>query len=165
MNKIEKRIAKLFLNKNPKSLYEPSAYIMESGGKRLRPMLVLLSAWAAGGKFAQVYNAALAVEIIHNFTLVQDDIMDNASKRRGRLTLHKKYDLNTAILTGDNLIPIAYESLIKDIKLNQNNIVQTFTKGIREVCEGQSLDEDFELRKIVSISEYKKMISKNFAEA
>jgi len=163
LKKIEKNITAAFKGKKPRSLYEPSEFIMKSGGKRLRPMLVLFSAWAAGGKFSSVINAALAVELIHNFTLVHDDIMDNAAKRRNRLTLHNKYDLNTAILTGDNLIPIAYDYLLKDIKNGSLKIVSDFTKAIRVVCEGQSLDEDFEIRKEVTIREYKEMISKKTA--
>jgi len=163
LRKIELKIDSIFKRKKPASLYMPSVYIMQSGGKRLRPLLVLFSAVAAGGKFAEVYNAALSMELIHNFTLAHDDIMDNASKRRGRSTLHKKYDINTAILTGDNLVPIAYELLLKDIKNNYQNIIGSFTKGIREVCEGQSMDEEFEIRRDVLIPEYKRMIGKKTA--
>ena len=95
--KIDIRLQNALKNRKPASLYEPGAYIINSKGKRLRPLLVLLSAKAVGGSFNQVYNAAVAVELLHNFTLVHDDIMDNADKRRGRLTLHKKYNPNTAI--------------------------------------------------------------------
>jgi geranylgeranyl diphosphate synthase type II len=150
-------------NRNPISLYEPGSYILNSGGKRLRPLLVLLSAKAVGGKFNDAYNAAAAVEMLHNFTLVHDDIMDNADKRRGRLTLHKKYDHNTAILAGDSLLSIAYEFLLKDCNGNAKEVVRSFTHGLIEVCEGQSLDTDFELRKNVSLSEYIVMIKKKTA--
>ncbi len=160
---IESKISKLLKNKKPVSLYEPCDYIIQSGGKRLRPLLVLLSAKAAGGSFDQVYNAALAVELFHNFTLVHDDIMDNADKRRGRITLHKKYDLSTAILAGDSLIAIAYENLLKDCKENDKSVLSTFTQGIVEVCEGQSLDKEFEIRNYVSIKEYLVMIQKKTA--
>jgi geranylgeranyl diphosphate synthase type II len=155
---IEKKIDRLFVRKQPASLYEPSAYSLKTGGKRLRPLLVLFSARAAGGCFKQVYNAALSVELIHNFTLVHDDIMDNSDLRRGRETVHKKYDLSTAILTGDNLIAIAYQILLKDLDNNSKEILSTFTKGIIEVCEGQSYDKEFELRENVTIDEYMKMI-------
>ena len=161
--KIEKRLGSLLKGKGPKSLYEPCSYILNGGGKRLRPFLVLISAKTVGGKFKDVYNAAVAVEILHNFTLAHDDIMDNSPKRRGRKTLHKKYDINTAILAGDNLIALAYESLLKDCKVNTKDIVSTFTRAVIEVCEGQSLDKDFELRQTVSISEYKSMIYKKTA--
>ena len=116
--KINKILSDALKQRNPASLYKPGSYILNSGGKRLRPLLVLLSAKAAGGNFSDAYNAAAAVEMLHNFTLVHDDIMDNADKRRGRLTLHKKYDNNTAILTGDSLLSIAYEYLLKDCNGN-----------------------------------------------
>jgi geranylgeranyl diphosphate synthase type II len=123
----------------------------------------LLSAKAVGGKFKRVYNASLAVEMLHNFTLVHDDIIDNADKRRGRLTLHKKYDINTAILTGDILLAVAYEYLLKDCNGNAKSVMNAFTKGLMEVCEGQSLDTDFESRNNVSINEYILMIKKKTA--
>jgi len=161
--KIENKLSRLIQDKKPKSLYDPCSYILNGGGKRLRPFLVLISAKAVGGDFKDVYNAATAVEVLHNFTLVHDDIMDNSSKRRGRSTLHNKYDLSTAILAGDSLIALAYESLLKDSKHHTNEIVSTFTRGVIEVCEGQSLDKEFEIRKSVSIDEYKEMIYKKTA--
>ena len=163
LNKIELRLAKLLKGKKPGSLYEPCSYILNGGGKRIRPFLVLISAKAVGSEFNKVYNAAIAVEILHNFTLVHDDIMDNSDKRRGRQTLHKKYDISTAILSGDNLVALAYENLLKDCYENINSVVSIFTKGVVEVCEGQSLDKEFELRKRVSIPEYKRMIYKKTA--
>ena len=150
-------------HRNPSSLYEPGSYILNSGGKRIRPLLVLLSAKAVGGKFSAAYNAAAAVEMLHNFTLVHDDIMDNADKRRGRLTLHKKYDNSTAILVGDSLLSIAYEYLLKDCNGNSKQVISAFTNGLIEVCEGQSLDTDFEDRKNVSLAEYLLMIKKKTA--
>ena len=150
-------------SRKPSSLYSPAAYILNSNGKRLRPFLVLLSAKAVGGKFKSAYNAAAAVELLHNFTLVHDDIMDNANKRRGRLTLHKKYDDNTAILVGDSLLSVAYEYLLKDCNGNTKSILNSFTKGLEEICEGQSLDTDFEKRKNVSLEEYVDMIKKKTA--
>jgi len=161
--KINKILSLALKDRNPISLYEPGSYILNSGGKRLRPLLVLLSAKAVGGKFKDAYNAAAAVEMLHNFTLVHDDIMDNADKRRGRLTLHKKYDHNTAILAGDSLLSIAYEFLLKDCNGNAKEVISSFTQGLIEVCEGQSLDTDFEFRKNVSLSEYILMIKKKTA--
>lgn len=161
--KINQILSDALKNRKPSSLYEPGSYILNSGGKRLRPLLVLLSAKAVDGKFQDVYNAAAAVEMLHNFTLVHDDIMDNADKRRGRLTLHKKYDNNTAILTGDSLLSIAYEYLLKDCNGNATKVISAFTHGLIEVCEGQSLDTDFELRKNVSLSDYIVMITKKTA--
>ncbi|MEW6653732.1 MAG: polyprenyl synthetase family protein [Bacteroidota bacterium] len=163
VNEIDKKLGLQCKSRKPKSLYEPCSYILDGKGKRVRPFLVLVSAKAVGGKFSKVYNAAVAVEILHNFTLVHDDIMDNSDKRRGRVTLHKKYDVNTAILAGDNLNALAFESLLKDCKKNINEIVSTFTQGIVEVCEGQSLDKEFEIRDNVTIKEYKEMIYKKTA--
>ena len=129
----------------------------------MRPFLVLLSSLAVGGKFSQVYNASIAVELLHNFTLIHDDIMDNSDKRRGRPTIHKKYDLSTAILAGDSLVAFAYENLLMDCKSNSAKIVSEFNTGLIEVCEGQGLDKEFEKRKSVSIQEYKVMIYKKTA--
>lgn len=161
--RIDHKLNNLLKKRKPAQLYEPASYILESTGKRLRPLLVLYSARASGGNFRQVYNAALAVELLHNFTLVHDDIMDKAELRRGRKTLHKKYDLNTAILAGDSLLSVAYELLLKDCNGNAKKALASFTKGLIEVCEGQSLDTDFETRDRVSIEEYITMITKKTA--
>jgi geranylgeranyl diphosphate synthase type II len=161
--KIDTRLQNALKNRKPTSLYEPGAYIINSKGKRLRPLLVLLSTKAVGGNFKQAYNAAVAVELLHNFTLVHDDIMDNADKRRGRLTLHKKYNPNTAILAGDSLLSVAYEYLLKDCNGNAKNVIQSFTHGLIEVCEGQSMDTDFESKKNVMINDYITMIKKKTA--
>jgi len=161
--KINKILSGALSKRKPSSLYEPGTYILNSGGKRLRPLLVLLSAKAVGGKFTNAYNAGAAVEMLHNFTLVHDDIMDNADKRRGRLTLHKKYDANTAILVGDSLLSIAYEYLLNDCNGNSRQVISAFTNGLIEVCEGQSMDTDFESRKNVTLSEYLLMIKKKTA--
>jgi len=162
-SKIDSILTKALSGRKPKSLYEPGSYILHSEGKRLRPLLVLLSAKAVGGKFMQVYNAAAAVEMLHNFTLVHDDIMDNADKRRGRLTLHKKYDKNTAILVGDSLLSVAYEYLLRDCNGNAKLVLSAFTKGLVDVCEGQSMDTDYERRWNVTIKDYMLMITKKTA--
>jgi geranylgeranyl diphosphate synthase, type II len=161
--KIDKKLSSLLSNQKPISLYEPCSYILQSGGKHLRAYLVLLATKAVGGKASQAYNAALSVEILHNFTLVHDDIMDSADKRRGRETLHIKYDISTAILAGDSLIAVAYKNLLRDCKINVTQILSTFNESVIEVCEGQSLDKEFEVRKDVTISEYKVMIEKKTA--
>jgi len=160
---IDQKLKISLKKRNPFSLYDPASYILVSSGKRLRPLLVLLSAKAVGGNYKKFYNAALSVEMLHNFTLVHDDIMDNADLRRGNLTLHKKYNLNTAILTGDILAAVAYEFLLKDSKVNAKQALDSFTKGLVEVCEGQSLDTEFETRKTVSLPEYIVMIEKKTA--
>lgn len=160
---IDKKLSHALKNRQPEILYNPASYILQSNGKRLRPLLVLLSAKSVGGKFSDYYNAAIAVEMLHNFTLVHDDIMDNADLRRGNLTLHKKYNLNTAILTGDILAAVAYEFLLKDCRVNAKQALESFTKGLVEVCEGQSLDTEFETQKNVSLPEYIDMIEKKTA--
>ncbi|MCU0344225.1 MAG: polyprenyl synthetase family protein [Ignavibacterium sp.] len=160
---IDKKLEQALKDRRPASLYQPASYILESSGKRLRPLLVLLSVKAVGGKIQNFYNAALSVEMLHNFTLVHDDIMDNADLRRGNLTIHKKYNVNTAILTGDILAAVAYEFLLKDCKVNAKQALDSFTKGLVEVCEGQSLDTEFETRKNVSLPEYIVMIEKKTA--
>ena len=163
LKKVEAKIKKAFDHREPSSLYKPAEYIMEGKGKRLRPLLVLFAAAAAGGKTSGAYNASVAVELLHNFTLVHDDIMDNADKRRGKDTLHIKYDENTAILAGDSLLAVAYEYLLKDCGNDCRSVVGSFTKGLVEVCEGQSLDKDFETRKKVTIDDYLEMIGKKTA--
>jgi geranylgeranyl diphosphate synthase type II len=163
IQRFEKQYQLVLKGRKPKSLYEPCDYIVASNGKRLRPFLVFLAAKAVGARSNKVMNAAIAVELFHNFTLVHDDIMDNADKRRGRPTLHIKYDVNTAILAGDNLLAIAYESLLKDCKINGLSAIEDFTHGLIEVCEGQSLDKDFEIREQVSLTEYIEMIGKKTA--
>jgi geranylgeranyl diphosphate synthase type II len=161
--KIDIRLRNAVKNRKPESLYEPAKYLVGSKGKRIRPLLVLLTTKAVGGKFENSYNAAIAMELLHNFTLVHDDIMDNADKRRGRLTLHKKYDENTAILVGDSLLSVAYEYILKDCDGDAKGIINSFTKGLIEVCEGQSLDTDYEKRNNVTIDEYLLMIKKKTA--
>ena len=161
--KVEKVLAISLRKRNPESLYKPGEYIIAGGGKRLRPLLVLLSAMAVSDKKIKPYYASAAVELLHNFTLVHDDIMDNADIRRGRPTLHKMYSLDTAILVGDSLLSVAYEYLLKDCNGNAKEILKAFTQGLVEVCEGQSMDKDFELKQKVSIEEYLLMIKKKTA--
>ncbi|MCK9280341.1 MAG: polyprenyl synthetase family protein [Melioribacteraceae bacterium] len=161
---VNAKLDNLFTKKKLKSLYDPCAYILKDGGKRLRPLLVLFSAESVNYNINNAYNAALAVELLHNFTLAHDDIMDNADKRRGVSTVHVKYDTNTAILAGDNLISYSYHLLLKDCSdKNCRAILDSFTTGIIEVCEGQSLDKEFEVRKDVTIDEYSEMIFKKTA--
>lgn len=163
LKRIEKVFSKLFMDKKPRSLYEPVNYILQGGGKRIRPFLVLSCAHAVGAKYSSVFNGAVAVEILHNFTLVHDDIMDKADKRRGRETLHIRNSIDTAILAGDVMTGLAYKLLLKDCGKNSNEVLSIFTNAIIEICEGQSLDKEFEIRESVSIKEYKEMIYKKTA--
>jgi len=143
--------------------YEPVKYIMSSGGKRIRPVIVLFACDACGGNPDNAIGAAVAVELLHNFTLVHDDIMDNATSRRGIDTVHKKWDVSTAILAGDELIALSYKSLLQTRSGNIAEIVDIFTRGIIEVCEGQAMDKEFEARRDVSLGEYLLMIKKKTA--
>ncbi len=160
---IESKIEKAFDGLSPASLYAPASYIANGGGKRLRSFLVQISAQAVGAKINRVYNSAVAVELFHNFTLVHDDIMDNADKRRGLPTLHVKYDLSTAVLAGDSLIALAYKYLLKDCRGEDIDVVKDFTSAMIEVCEGQSLDKDLETAKKFSVEDYLEMIRKKTA--
>ena len=149
--------------KYPYTLFDPLNYIMSGGGKRVRPILVLLSCEAFGGDINNALDAAIAVEILHNFTLVHDDIMDNASTRRGKQTIDKKWDVNSAILVGDELIGLSYRSLLRSKTDNITGVLQAFTDGVIEVCEGQALDKEFEISADVSIDNSKIMIRKKTA--
>lgn len=126
----------------PGQLYDPIRYLIEAGGKRIRPLLTLLACETACGEARISLNAAIAVEMLHAFTLVHDDIMDNSEKRRGRLTVHRKWNTNTAILTGDVMIGIAYRLLKQDAQQCHQplNVFEAFSNGLIHVCEGQALD-------------------------
>ena len=155
---IEKAIAALDWKRDPYGLYEPIEYTLASGGKRLRPRLVLLAAEMFGGKKKEVLPAALAIEVFHNFTLLHDDVMDNAAVRRGRPTVHVRWNDNTAILSGDQMVIEAYKLLgnVPADRLPQT--LRLFNKMATEICEGQQYDMEFERREQVSIEEYMQMI-------
>ena len=159
LENIEQKLAQFQLQNSPISMREPIKYILIGNGKRLRPVLTLISTEAVGGKISDSISAAVAIEILHNFTLVHDDIMDNAPTRRGKITIHKKWDSNVAILAGDAMIALAYNELGKLNPKYFKNVIQLFTNGLFKVCEGQSLDKEFETKN-VSIKEYFKMIDK-----
>ena len=142
----------------PKNLYEPIDYILQLGGKRIRPVLTLMAADIFSGDFQKALPAALAVEVFHNFTLVHDDIMDDAPLRRGQATVHEKWDLNTGILSGDAMLILAYQ-YFEDYEPHVfQKLSKLFSKTALEVCDGQQLDVDFETRNDVSIPAYIDMI-------
>lgn len=142
----------------PQNLYEPNNYFLQIGGKRLRPCLLILATEIFGGKTEDALSAALAIEYFHNFTLIHDDVMDKAPMRRGFTTIHEKYNLNTAILSGDVLMIKACEYLAKVNPIYFKTIFDIYTKTAIEVCEGQQYDMDFETQQIVSHSDYIEMI-------
>lgn len=155
---IAQAIATLPVYGKPEGLYQPIAYTLEQGGKRLRPMLALMSAQTFGGDPDKALPAAIAIEIFHNFTLLHDDIIDEAPLRRGRETVYKKWNINTAILSGDTMFAIAYGQLCSSETAMLPALMKVFTKTAIEVCEGQQYDIDFETSGDVSIDAYLNMI-------
>lgn len=143
---------------NPATLYQPVHYILNLGGKRIRPVLTMLSCDIFGTDYKKARFAALAVEIFHNFSLVHDDIMDKAPLRRGKATVHTKWNLNTGILSGDAMLILAYQYFERYEPLIFKELAVIFGKTALEVCVGQQFDLDFEERQEVSIEEYLKMI-------
>lgn len=147
------------LVKEPLGLYQPIKYILEIGGKRLRPILTLMICDLYGTNYNKAFDAALAIEVFHNFTLAHDDIMDNALIRRGKETVHEKWDVNTGILSGDAMLILAYQCFESFEPELYKKLMLLFNKTAMEVCEGQQWDIEFENRNNVSISEYLKMIT------
>jgi len=144
--------------KEPLNLYEPVNYILHLGGKRLRPVLVLMTAEIFGASYKKALNAALAIEVFHNFSLVHDDIMDDAPLRRGKETVHEKWDINTGILSGDAMLIYSYQLFEVYSGDMFKELLQLFSKTALQVCEGQQYDVDFESRDDVEIEDYLKMI-------
>jgi len=144
--------------KQPKNLYEPIAYILSLGGKRMRPVLTLMATEVFNVDAKKAIPAASAVEVFHNFSLIHDDIMDDAPLRRGNQTVHKKWDLNTGILSGDAMLILAYQYFEQYEPQTFQTLAKLFSKTALEVCEGQQYDVDFETRDDVTIPEYLKMI-------
>jgi len=157
---IDVHIADSYKGAQPKTLYDPIEYIFSAGGKRLRPILTMLACESIGGIPEQAAGCGAALEILHNFTLVHDDIMDRSPLRRGRETVHVKWDEATAILSGDVMMGIAYRLLINEVKNSPRGmeIMSRFTQGLIDVCEGQAHDLEFQQKPIVSMEEYLTMI-------
>lgn len=144
--------------REPKNLYEPIQYILGLGGKKIRPVLTLMSAEIFDADYSKALPAALAVEVFHNFSLVHDDIMDDAPLRRGNVTVHEKWNINTGILSGDAMLILAYQYFEQYEPAIFRELAKLFSKTALEVCEGQQWDVDFETRSDVTIPEYLKMI-------
>ena len=154
---IEKEIHQLYQTE-PKNLYEPVGYALSMGGKRLRPVMVLMAFNLFSETVEKAFPVALAIELFHNFTLLHDDIMDGAEMRRNNLSVYKKYNENIAILSGDAMSIMAYNYLLKCNSTEPAPIIRLFSQTALEVCEGQQFDMDFENRLDVSIPEYLEMI-------
>ena len=155
---INNEILKLDWKREPYGLYEPIEYTLAAGGKRVRPQLAMIASQLFGGKDEDVLPAALALEVFHNFTLLHDDVMDKADVRRGRPTVHVKWNENTAILSGDQMLIEAYKLLSGVPADKLPKVLQLFNKMATEICEGQQYDVDFENQEQVTIDDYLKMI-------
>jgi geranylgeranyl diphosphate synthase type II len=146
------------INKEPENLYAPIDYILRLGGKRMRPVLTLMTAEVFNADYKEALAAAMAVEVFHNFSLVHDDIMDDAPLRRGSPTVHEKWNVNTGILSGDAMLILAYQYFEQYEPTVFRDLAKLFSKTALEVCEGQQWDVDFETRRDVTIPQYLKMI-------
>ena len=155
---INSEIAKLNWKREPYGLYEPIEYTLAAGGKRVRPQLAMIACQMFGGNEEEALPAALALEVFHNFTLLHDDVMDKADMRRGRPTVHVKWNENTAILSGDQMLIEAYQ-LLSDVPSDKlPKVLRLFNKMATEICEGQQYDVDFESMEHVTKDEYLMMI-------
>lgn len=155
---IEEATKQVLTDCYPDTLFAPAKYIMSLGGKRLRPLLTLMAADLFGRKTDDVIDAAIAIEIFHNFSLVHDDLMDNADLRRGFETIHKKWSVNSAILSGDTLLIEAYKYIAKVPQEVLPEVLRLFSDTAMEICKGQQYDMDFEQRLDVTEEEYIEMI-------
>ena len=155
---IETAISNLDLPNSPTNLYDPLRYFMTLGGKRMRPVFTLLAAEMFGKAKEEALPAALAVELFHNFSLIHDDIMDEAPLRRKQQTVHTKWNMPIAILSGDVLLVKAYQELCKQDSRQLADLMEVFNKTAVEVCEGQQKDMDFETQEHVSLEDYIEMI-------
>ena len=155
---ISDELERLKYPKTPSSLYEPIDYILALGGKRMRPILVLMAYQLFDKNVEKAISPALAIEVFHNFTLLHDDIMDNAPLRRGQQTVHKRWNNNVAILSGDTMLVQAYQLITEVDEKIVKQVLAVFSKAAIKVCEGQQWDMDFETQLDVSINDYIKMI-------
>ncbi|MGB1517796.1 MAG: polyprenyl synthetase family protein [Crocinitomicaceae bacterium] len=158
IERIEKKLNELELPTKPVKLYDPLRYFLQIGGKRIRPALVILGQKLFSPSASEAYPQALSIELFHNFTLIHDDIMDNAPLRRGQQTVHEKWNSNIGILSGDALLIKAYQKLAEGAGERLESLMEVFNSTALQVCEGQQMDMDFEERIDVTISEYIEMI-------
>lgn len=160
LTSFEQHLARELTFSSPESLYQALHYLMRQGGKRIRPLLLLMATSIYDEQFQRGLHAALAIELFHNFTLAHDDIMDQAELRRGQLSLYKKYGTASGILAGDLALIYAYQYLVKELNPTLAlHITNIFNQAAIDVCRGQQLDMDFEKRKTISMNEYLQMIT------
>jgi len=160
---IEQELAKIDYPNSPKQLYQPIDYVMGLGGKRMRPILVLMAHQLFNDDLTKAISPALGIEVFHNFTLLHDDIMDNAPIRRGKQTVHEKWNKNVAILSGDVMMIQTYQLMLKADSDILKDVLDVFSKAATEVCEGQQWDMDFETQENVQLTDYMKMIENKTA--
>jgi geranylgeranyl diphosphate synthase type II len=163
VEQVKDQLQKSVKDEFPHLLKDPIYYFLESSGKKIRPILTLLSCEAMGGKIEAAMAAAVGIELFHNFTLIHDDIMDKDDLRRGRYTVHKRWGEDSAILVGDALIGLAYEKMMQSSPQHFSGVLRLFNETLLKVCEGQALDKEFEKRPWIDLSEYIDMISKKTA--
>lgn len=155
---VNEKISNCSLNGNPDELYEPIRYMMSLGGKRIRPVLTVMACNLYSDNISESLNPSIGIEVFHNFTLVHDDIMDNASLRRNKPTVYKKWNSNIAVLSGDAMLIKSYEFFFDLKRKVKDDVLKVFNKTALEVCEGQQYDMNFETRNDVSENEYIEMI-------
>ena len=164
-NLIQQEIDITLSQEQPRNLYDPLRYLLEAGGKRLRPMLVIASAKLVGGEPMDALKPAIAIELLHNFSLIHDDIMDKAPLRRNKQTIHTKWNDSIAILSGDLLLAISFKKAIANFdELRSNLILSAMIDALIEICEGQGYDLDFETRHNIAMDDYLMMIDKKTAK-
>jgi geranylgeranyl diphosphate synthase type II len=158
LKKIEQEIKKNPFIGSPQNLYDPLNYIINLGGKRIRPVLALMGCELFSGNIEKAIPSAMAVEVFHNFSLIHDDIMDKAPVRRGQATVHEKWDTNLAILSGDLMLVKAYELLVKSEAKYLPELIAIFNQTAAQVCDGQQMDMNFETQNEVTENDYLEMI-------
>jgi len=160
---IEQELGEINYPNSPKQLYQPIEYVLGLGGKRMRPILLLMAHQLFDEHIEKAISPALAIEVFHNFTLLHDDIMDNAPLRRGKKTVHEKWNSNVAILSGDVMMIQTYQLMLKVDSNILKDVLDVFSKAANEVCEGQQCDMDFETQENIQLADYMKMIENKTA--
>ena len=158
LEKINSHIADLKFTRTPQGLYDPVSYVLSMGGKRIRPVLMLMAYNLYKEDLARIYGPATGIEVYHNYTLLHDDLMDRADRRRGKETVHKVWNDNTDILSGDAMLVLAYRFMAQCPVDCLKEVMELFSLTALEICEGQQMDMEFELRKDVREEEYLEMI-------
>ena len=158
LEKINSHIADLKFTRTPQGLFDPVSYVLSMGGKRIRPVLMLMAYNLYKEDLARIYGPATGIEVYHNYTLLHDDLMDRADRRRGKETVHKVWNDNTAILSGDAMLVLAYRFMAQCPVDCLKEVMELFSLTALEICEGQQMDMEFELRKDVREEEYLEMI-------